>query len=192
MKRTSIKAGVVYATKTAGSPNPVMFLEDGAAGLYSRQRGGGIHQHEENSYTKARAGQGFSIVSIGYVILKQDWMSAGSQPLALPWQVDPAAELERFRAGEKPSVKGLTFDIITSLAKIAPWDEATAENEAREAAQREARAKSAESRARIDAAREGLRALGIDTGYSLGSGKIELPVWEVEKLLALLAAKEGD
>lgn len=37
MKRSSIKAGVVYAVKSSyGPPSPIVFLEDGAAGLYTR------------------------------------------------------------------------------------------------------------------------------------------------------------
>jgi hypothetical protein len=193
MKRTDIRAGVVYAVKSSyGSPAPVMFLEDRAAGLYSRAQAGGIRQHEENSHTKARRGQGFGSYNIGYVILKQDWMSAGTEPLPLPWQVDPDAELERFRAGEKPSVKGLTFDIITSVAKIAPWDATVAVAEAREAAETEARAKADAGRAKARAACDALLALGVNAKLSFGSHKIELDIWEAEKLIALLAAKEED
>jgi hypothetical protein len=192
MKRTDIRAGVVYAVKNdRGAPSPIMFLEDRAAGIYSRQRGGGIRQEQENSYTKAHRASGWSGNSIGYATVVMDWMTAGTNPAPLPWNIDPATELERFRAGEPPSVPGLRFDITTSLAKIVRWDEAEAENEARQAAEREAAAKSAEARARLDAAREGLRALGIDTGYSFASYKIELPVWEVEKLLAMLRDREA-
>lgn len=35
MKRNDIKAGVVYAVKSSyGAPSPIVFLEDGVAGLY--------------------------------------------------------------------------------------------------------------------------------------------------------------
>ena len=194
MKRTSIKAGVVYAVKPGsdyGTPSPVLFLEDRAAGIYSRKRDGGVHQHEETSYTKAHKGSGWNDTSIGYAAVVQDWVTSGTDPAPLPWSLDAAAELARFRAGDKPSVAGLRFDIITSLGKIAPWDATVAEQAAREAAREADRAKVAENRDRTEAAREGLRALGIDTGYSFSTAKIELPVWEVEKLLAMLRDREG-
>lgn len=194
MKRASIKAGVVCAIKPGsdyGTPSPVMFLEDGAAGIYSRQRGGGFRPEVESAHVKAHKGSGWSDDSIGYAVIEQDWSSPGTDPAPLPWSLDVAAELERFRAGDRPSIAGLKFDIQTSLAKVALYDDTVAEQEARQAARAADRARSDEHRARVDAAREGLRALGIDAGHTFGTAKIELPVWEVEKLLAMLRDREA-
>ena len=192
MKRTSIKAGIVYASKSDhGSPSPVMFLEDGAAGIYSRQRGGSIRQQTETSYTKAHRGRGWSDESIGYAAVVQDWITPGTKPALLPWALDPAAELERFRAGGKPSVPGLKFDIITSLGKIGPWGAAVAEHEARLAAKREAEQKAEAGRVRAKAAHDGLRALGISARLSFSTHRIELDIWEAEKLLDMLREQEG-
>lgn len=191
MKRTDIRAGVVYAIKhDRGAPSPVMFLEDRAAGIYSRQRGGGIRQRAEDSRTKAHRGHGFSDETIGYAAVVQDWTTPGTSPAQPPWNLDPAAELEQFRGGGSPSAQGLRFDLITSLGKVAPWDETVAEDEARRAAGQAAREKSDAHRARVQAARDGLAEFGIDAGYSFGNAKIELAVWEVEKLLALLRGRE--
>ena len=196
MKRTSIKAGVVYAIKTRyGSPSPIVFLEDGAAGLYGRGNYGRdpYRKLDENSYTKAKRGTGFSESSRGYAAIKVSWSGdlkdadAAEQMRA----IDPEAELARFLADESPSVSGLAFELVTGLSQIdGLYDEElaayNARMEAERAADRRKRNESAARTNRITAVIEALSAYGIRAKGAWEGKQVELSVDEAEKLLDLL------
>ena len=188
MKRTDIKAGVIYASKSSyGPPGIVVFLEDGAAGLYERQRHGpGVREVEENKYTKAKRGSGWSETTKGYAAIATRWDAKGDA-LALLGAIDPARELERFKAGEHPSVEGLEFDIRYTLTDISGlYAEEKAAYDAKEAAEQAARRRKAEADRAASARRrsitEALSAYGI-TAKDNAAGKIELSLDEAEKLL---------
>ena len=191
MKRTDIKAGVVYAIRNSyGPPGIVVFLEDGAAGLYSRERHGNrIRQETENKYTKAKRGSGWGETTRGYaaVTARRD---AKREAVSLLSTIDPARELERFRAGEHPSVEGLEFDIRYTLADVSGlYAEEQAAYDAKEAAERAARLRKQEADRAASARRRGiveaLNAYGIGARDN-AAGKVEFSLDEADKLLALL------
>ena len=198
MKRTDIKAGVIYASKNSyGPPGIVVFLEDGAAGLYERQRHGkGIRKVDENKWTKAKRGSGWSETTKGYAAIAGHWDAKG-EVLGLLSAIDPARELERFLAGEHPSVEGLEFDIRYTLTDISGlYAEEKAAYDAAQAAERAARTRKAEADRAASARRLGVIQALSDYGINAGSnekGNITLSPDEAEKLLALIVtAKEGD
>ena len=195
MKRNDIKAGVVYAIKGSyGPPSPIVFLEDGAAGLYGRRDygRGPIRQLTENSYTKAKRGSGFSDSARGYAAMQVNGGSRIKDADAAEAMraADPAAELVRFLADERPSADGLRFAIITSLNQIGGLydEELAAYREAKRAADRRAsgeRAAIDARAARVTAAVEALSAYCIRAGGDTG-GQVKLSVDEAEKLLDML------
>ena len=196
MKRTDIKAGVIYASKNSyGPPGIVVFLEDGAAGLYERQRyGGGIRKVDENKWTKAKRGSGWSETTKGYAAIAGHWDAKG-EVLGLLSAIDPARELERFLAGEHPSVEGLEFDIRYTLTDISGlYAEEKAAYDAKEAAEQAARRRKAEADRAASARRRGiveaLSTYGI-TAKDNAAGKIELSLDEAEKLLDKVRELEG-
>ena len=201
MKRTSIKAGVVYAVKsTCGSPTPIVFLEDGAAGLYGRGNYGRdpYRKFTEDEYTKAKRGSGFSESSLGYAAIKTGWNRNASMPDAAEQMrgIDPATELARFLADEKPSTDGLEFEIVTGLGQIdGLYDEELAAYNARMEAERAAERRKSDERsaisARVGAVVEALSAYGIRAGGAWKGAQVELPVNEAEKLLAILRDRES-
>ena len=194
MKRADIKAGVIYATRSSyGPPAPIMFLEDAAAGIYSRQRDGGIHQHEENKYTKARKSRGWSDNSIGYaaVVGAGLYAAAEQDEQTLLSSLDPAAELELFRGGQKPSAVALRFTITTSLSQITDWDDEMARYRARQDADRAKVAASQAKAARRTALMETLADLGVTSQRSHDPRYIDISLDEADKLVALLQAKEN-
>jgi hypothetical protein len=197
VKRTDIRAGVVYAVKASyGPPSPIVFLEDGAAGLYRRPSRSerGFVQVAEDKYTKAKRGTGWSGVTCGYAAVIQSWTgrNAGNDEgsLAALCEIDAAAELERFRAGEGPASDLLQFDLITSLARIVPWGEAVAEHEAQRSAERKRRAEQDARSSRQRAVLEGLRRVGF-AASAREQGAVGLSLEDAERLLATLAGREG-
>ena len=196
MKRTDIKAGVIYASRSSyGPPGIVVFLEDGAAGLYERQRHGpGVREVEENKYTKAKRGSEWSETTKGYAAIATR-RDAEGDALALLGAIDPARELERFKAGEHPSVEGLEFDIRYTLTDISGlYAEEKAAYDAKEAAEQAARRRKAEADRAASARRRGiveaLSTYGI-TAKDNAAGKIELSLDEAEKLLDKVRELEG-
>ena len=196
MKRTDIKAGVIYASKNSyGPPGIVVFLEDGAAGLYERQRHGkGIRKVDENKWTKAKRGSGWSETTKGYAAIAGHWDAKG-EVLGLLSAIDPARELERFLAGEHPSVEGLEFDIRYTLTDISGlYAEEKAAYDAKEAAEQAARRRKAEADRAASARRrsitEALSAYGIGARDN-AAGKVELSLDEAEKLLDKIRELEG-
>jgi hypothetical protein len=205
MKRSDIKAGVVYAVKSAyGPPGPIVFLEDGAAGLYQRDHySSKVKQLAESKFSKAGRGGAFES-GRGYAAVVRDYAAPGpgvkADPLPAMRALDCAAELERFRAGERPSAAGLRFEIVTSLNQVAGlYDEELAAYEARREAERAAnRRKQAENKAardRADAILDRLNALGVD-GEAVSKGRepwshICISVADAEKFLALLRDREA-
>ena len=196
MKRTDIKAGVIYASRSSyGPPGIVVFLEDGAAGLYERQRHGkGIRKVDENKWTKAKRGSGWSETTKGYAAIAGHWDAKG-EVLGLLSAIDPARELERFLAGEHPSVEGLEFDIRYTLTDISGlYAEEKAAYDAKEAAEQAARRRKAEADRAASARRRGiveaLSTYGI-TAKDNAAGKIELSLDEAEKLLDKVRELEG-
>ena len=201
MKRTDIKAGVVYAIKSSyGPPSPIVFLEDGAAGLYGRSNygQGPIRKLEENKHTKAkagRAGRGFSDSARGYAAINTSWSSKVSlaDMIGQIRSASPDAELARFLAGKQPSVEGAGFEIVTSLGQIDGLyaEELAAYNARIEAEHAASRRKADEQTAlaeRIGTAVEGLSAYGIRAKGAWKSEQVELSADEAEKLVALLRA----
>ena len=196
MKRTDIKAGVIYASKNSyGPPGIVVFLEDGAAGLYERQRHGkGIRKVGENKWTKAKRGSGWSETTKGYAAIAGHWDAMG-EVLGLLSAIDPARDLERCLAGEHPSVEGLEFDIRYTLTDISGlYAEEKAAYDAKEAAEQAARRRKAEADRAASARRRGiveaLSTYGI-TAKDNAAGKIELSLDEAEKLLDKVRELEG-
>jgi len=195
MKRTDIKAGVIYASKSSyGPPGIVVFLEDGAAGLYERQRHGeGIRKVDEK-YSKAKRGSGWSETTKGYAAIVPRGVTP-AEALGLLSAIDPARELERFRATEHPSAEGLEFDIRYTLTDISGlYAEEKAAYDAREAADRAARQRKQEADRAASARRrsivEALNAYGIGARDN-AVGKVELSLDEAEKLLDKVRELEG-
>lgn len=201
MKRNDIRAGVVYAIKSSyGPPSPIVFLEDGAAGLYSRGNygRGPYRKLEENSHTKARVGKGFSEASRGYAVMERSAVDDLSHADAAGQMraANPESELARFLADENPTADGLRFTIVTSLNQISGlYDEELAAYEAQREAERAAdRRKRNEATARserITAAVEALSAHGIRAKGAWEGRQLELSVDEAEKLIALLRNREA-
>jgi hypothetical protein len=200
VKRTDIRAGVIYAVKSSyGAPSPIVFLEDGAAGLWTRER---YHAEHIRPATypgaKARAPKSFD-PPIGYAAVIKSWGDATpADVLEALSTLDPATELERFRTGARPHSEALGFTILTTLGQIAgPYDEALAEYEAARKSQREreeeATALQQARRKRVKDARATLAAAtGISSGYvqdSYGHDGIFITIEDTERLLALLAEK---
>jgi hypothetical protein len=201
MKRTSIKAGVVYAVRSSyGAPAPIVFLEDGAAGLYGRGNygRGPYRKLAESSHTKAGRGKGFSESDHGYAVMERSKVGDASDAEAAEQMraASPEAELARFLADESPSADGLRFAIVTSLSQIGgPYDEELAAYSARVEAEKAAERRKSDARTvlaeRITAAIEGLSAYGIRATGAWAAEQVELSVDEAEKLLALLRDREG-
>ena len=188
MKRTDIKAGVIYASKSSyGPPGIVVFLEDGAAGLYERQRhGAGILKVAENKYTKAQRGSGWSTATRGYAAIVARGVTP-AEALGLLSTIDPARELEHFKAAGHPSVEGLEFGIRYTLTDISGlYADEKAAYDAKEAAEQAARRRKAEADRAASARRrsiaEALSTYGI-TAKDNAAGKIELSLDEAEKVL---------
>jgi hypothetical protein len=201
MKRTDIKAGVVYATKSSyGAPAPIVFLEDGAAGLYVRGNygRGPYRKLAEDKNTKAKGASGYSDSGRGYAAIK---ISAGgdlnyAEAAERMSTIDPVVELARFLASERPSAEGLGFDIVTSLSQIGGlYAEEKAAYDSMKAAEQEAGQRRREADRAASVRRwnivDALNALGIGARGN-SAGKIELSLDEAEKLLTLLAAKTED
>lgn len=189
MKRTNIRAGVVYAIKSSyGPPVPVVFLEDGAATVYDKPIGAtGYRAHPEG--TKARAGRGWSESSLGYATVGKYWDVRLSD--ALPdLHLKTASELKSFRDGGKPASSRLEFRLLTSLSRVVPWDEAVAEYEARTAHDRQRMKAADQMQIRRNTAIAALAGLGI-TAAPGDPGTVMLTLDEAEKVLRL-AAKEAD
>lgn len=192
MKRTDVEAGVIYAVKNSyGPPGIVVFLEDGAAGLYQRERhGAGIRQLIENKTTKAKRGQGWSETTRGYAAIEGRWDANKSEVLDLLAAIDPATELERFKANEQPSVDGLSFEIRYTLTDVSGLyaDEKAAYDEAKEAERAADRHRAEQKAAAAERAGdllESLSAYGIRLVRATDEGFF-LKLGEADKLLALL------
>jgi hypothetical protein len=159
MKRTDIRAGVVYAVRSSyGPPVPVVFLEDGAAGLYGRDSyGRGPYRRLDGNFYKATAGKGLGSPARGYAALERNGGSGipNADAAELLRAADPVAELARFLADGKPSAEGLRFAIVTSLGQIGgPYDEELAAYSAAKDAERERRRRIDEERAAESARRQ--------------------------------------
>lgn len=195
MQRKSIKAGVIYAiTSPYAQPSPIVFLEDGAAGLYTRDRyGSRIRPVPESSTTKARAGRGFD-PSIGYAAVVTGSLVYGTEKEAAieaMRTIDPAAELDRFKASARPAAEMLQFKIIASLGKITEWDQATAAYEAGREADRRRDAERAERNRRTQAAVAALKGHGFLTArrtVESGSEGVAILIDDAERLLEMLAS----
>ena len=200
MKRTDIRAGVVYAVKSSyGPPSPIMFLEDGAAGIYSRGNFGRGAPRKLPADYKAKAGRGLSDSGRGYAAIRRNSVGDLTTDEAVErlGAIDPAAELARFLADESPAVDGLRFEIVTSLGQITGlYAEAVTQYEAERKAERERRdqreAALATAWQRAASIRDGLAELGIRSTVVSADygGSISLSLDEAEKLFALLAAKD--
>jgi hypothetical protein len=215
VKRSDIKAGVVYAVHSSyGSPSPVVFLQDAAAGLFQRQRGGLIKDYTGQKWAKAHQGRGWSSYSMGYAAVKPSragsfnvesgGMSHQARIQALHG-LDTAAELQLFKEGKDPSVAGVEFEIVSSLGKIrGEYEAESIAYDAAQAAERLSRErKDAASQARRDRTQAAANALAKAAGawadeeefsdlarFSAGltdrPGRIAMSVEDAERLAALL------
>ena len=117
MKRTEIRAGVVYAVRQyrESSPDPVAFLEDAPA-LWQRWDGRWTPADDPHRVLRPREGTRFK-AAYGYPAV------AAGNPEALTG-LDPAAELERLRLGvTEPRQPGTRWTLITRLATVTgPWE----------------------------------------------------------------------
>lgn len=194
MKRTDIKAGVVYAVRSSyGPPTAIVFLEDGAAGLYQREPYGksGIRKLTEDKFNKAKRGSGWSDTTKGYAAITARW-DGKRDTLGLLAAIDPANELARFVASESPSVEGLEFSIHYTLSDISGlYADERAAYDARQEAERDARSRKDEAERAASARRrdtsESLSAYGIEARGN-DKGRIELSLDEADKLVTLLRA----
>ena len=198
MKRTDIRAGVVYAVKSGyGPPSPIVFLEDGAAGLYSRgDYGRGAPAERDPRIWKAQRGSGYGTSDCGYAAMIRSGASGlmYEDAAAAMAAADPGAELARFLADERPSGEGLMFSIVTSLGQISGlYDEELAAYNAAKEAERARERRLSEERAAESARRlglvEALSAYGIRARDN-SAGKIELSPDEADKLIALLGRED--
>lgn len=194
MKRKNIKAGVIYAVKSSygGSPSPVVFLEDGAAGLYRRGHDGTrFVQAAEDKYTKAKKGTGWTETTYGYAAVVRDGTATlpGGALGALA-AIDASAELERFRTIGRPASGLLRFALITSLARIASWDDAVAEYKAARAADRKRWDETNARTQRQTAVLAGLQDLGLSVS-AREQGAVGMSLEAAERLLAMLSEKNG-
>lgn len=200
MKRTDIRAGVVYAVKSSyGPPIPIVFLEDGAAGLYGRGNygRGAPRKLEESKTMKAKRGRGFSDSTRGYAAIARNGGAGASnaEAAAAMKALDPAAELARFIADEQPSSEILHFRIEPSLNQITGlYDEELAAYEAQREAGRAADRRRQQEKAalaeRAGGLQESLSAYGIRVRRAT-DGTFELSLDEAGKILALLRNREG-
>ena len=199
MKRAEIKAGAVYGIERFGDPNPVVFLEDAGATIW--QRNPYSRTAFEPARTGERPGKDGIYGSRGYAVIRPADGLDGKwdEALAALEAVDPAAEMARFRvqprrdAEYQPGGGLLTFDVITSLSKVAGlYDEAIAARRAdRDAADRRIvrdREVAAEQHNRGAAAVAGLADLGIkaQSWPDVGRYTVRLDLVEAEKLLGML------
>ena len=164
-----------------------------AAAGRNRAFGDGVGRGKPPSQVAAEmaaAGQ----LTEGYAAIATRWDAKGDA-LALLGAIDPARELERFKAGEHPSVEGLEFDIRYTLTDISGlYAEEKAAYDAKEAAEQAARRRKAEADRAASARRRGiveaLSTYGI-TAKDNAAGKIELSLDEAEKLLDKVRELEG-
>lgn len=214
MKRTDIKAGVVYAVHSSyGSPKPVVFLQDGAAGLFQHQRGGGAPRDVTGSRgVKAGKGSFYAPGGTGYAaVVPSRFGDFAEMPykerVQALYSLDIAAELARFKDGKEPLGSGMQFEIITSLTKVRGEYEAEsaayekkakddrAASDARDLAVRQlhdrARAAAAQltTQASLWSDEEGFDHLGV-SATSIRAGQrpslITMPVGDAELLARLL------
>ena len=201
MKRTDIRAGVVYAVKSSyGPPSPIVFLEDGARGIYSRSPyGRGAPVERDPKRYKPKRGRGWEGTDCGYAAIRGGSAREG-EAAELLRSVDLPAELARFLADKMPTADGLSFEIVTGLGKIdGLYDEELAAYEARQEAERAERKReqgeAEAARNRADAITFRLSAFDVDAEAVSKDREhwshIVIPVADAEKLLALLAAKEA-
>lgn len=192
MQRKNIKAGVIYAVKSScDSPSPVVFLEDGAAGLYTPALRGGTRfvQAAESKYAKAKRGTGWNGTTYGYAALVPARIpDAVGEALGALREIDASAELERFRTIGRQESGLLRFDLITSLTRIVPWDDAVAEYEATRAADQKRWDEVNARTGRQTAVLAGLRNLGLSVS-AREQGAVGMSLEAAERLLAMLNEK---
>jgi hypothetical protein len=191
VKRTDIRAGVVYAIKASyGPPSPVVFLEDGAATLFEYVNGRAGYQVAPES-ARAGRGDGYPAETYGYAaITGQSAYDAGerAQRAAEMEDIDTADELAAFRGGERPDGEelGQYFTLLTSLNQVCPWDDAVAAYEAKRASdQRRMDAADAMTQRRNEII-TGLARFGV-TAACGNPGMVTLDLDEAEKVIGLIA-----
>lgn len=118
MRRAQIKPGTMYARHSNwGAPTPVVLLtsEPHAVNRYGDHARG-------KAPAGARVGRRSYTGTAGYPAL----ISGGAPGSTVSWEdrlaaleaADPETELARWLAGEPPSAEGLSFELVTSLAKV--------------------------------------------------------------------------
>jgi hypothetical protein len=191
MLRKDIRAGVVYAAESRyGAPRPVAFLQDAAATLFESVLRGSPRACASQS-GRAKRGRGWDGRDRGYAAVTGSGDKKAAA--ALLADIDPAAELKRFRAGAG-APEGLSFRIVTSLADISrTYAEAIAAYETAQARDRAAaRQQAAEETAREARATSLVAALAA-AGFKARTDftHILLSFDETERLVAKLAARTG-
>ena len=192
MRRSAIKAGVVYGMtpRHRRQPVPVVFLQDGSTADLYTWRAAGLSKAAAQGRPFASAdGRSRGLVAV-----------TSSRPEDLEG-LDCPAELARAAAGAAaPSREALEWTLVTSLARVtAPWPDAIAAYEQREASNREEgdrfRAQMAAVDRQLEAAASALAVLGITPARLIprDGGTVEIPAAQAELLaaLALQAAPSG-
>lgn len=198
MKRTDIRAGVVYAYQrsTYNEPQPIVFLNAPADGVLYCETS---HYRAPGSpaFIKARADSKPHRVQfgsdVGYPVVRLRWDSKDDPASLL------SVTLADFEAATGSIDGGREFAVVVSLAAIAgPWSDVKAARDEQVEADRQLReherAEADASRARAIDVLTALRARDIEPERISPYGKVEsivLPLEEAEKLLAMLRDREG-
>jgi hypothetical protein len=197
MKSKDIKPGVVYGYRQGkyGSVEPVVFLaKPGPDQIYACPHrvkdGEPIHSHSRHATTPL-TGRGFSSTDYGYAAV-----FAFGKPTAEVVDEMARATLDDFLAATKgyDAERGIRYSVVTVPARVVgPYDEAVAEEERRREAENR---RWAEERGRREVAIQRAERL-IEALQQHGIGGrpepyseptfLEIPLDDVEKLLALLA-----
>jgi hypothetical protein len=191
VKRTDIKAGVVYAIKAAyGPPSPVVFLEDGAATLFEHVDVRAGYQVAPGGATAGR-GRGYPARTYGYAAITGQQAyddGARARRAAEMRGIGTSAELAAFRTGGRPDGEelGQYFTLLTSLNQVCPWDDAVAAYEAKRASDQQRMDAADAMTQRRNEIITGLACLGI-TAACGRPGMVTLDLDEAEKVIRLIA-----
>jgi hypothetical protein len=206
MKRTDIRAGVVYAyqrSRSYGTPEPIVFLAAPADGVLFKsgrtvRASGRAFQRAPEGETKPRTyGSTWDQLVIGYpVVMFARGGAADETPLAdlLSLTLDDFAAVD---SAHDTSVKGAYFTVLTTLGQVTGlYEEKVAEYEAQREAERAKRERDQVERdaavVRADAVTDRLNVFGVDAqSFSDGGrhyGYVRLSVADAEKLAAALEA----
>lgn len=204
MKRTDIKAGVVYAKQASayGRPDPIVFLEDGAVTVYrANEYGDMAYTALENAKPRRDAVYG----PAGYAVVVPNWKASTGDTLTAMRAIDPAAELPHFQSQKRaesgqyvPGNGDLRFGVLVNLGKVTgEYDAMVAAYEAQVTAERQRRvqadAVAKRARERATALRAAFDSLGFRAGCGASHGEgVSFSLDVAERLLAALRPATGE